>query len=83
MLMLGILAIIKLPAIESVHLAGAPVRGIVFPAGIPVVLGALTFGIGMQLGGGCASGTLFTVGGGHVRMELTLVWSTIGATIAA
>ena len=30
------------------------------------------FGIGMQLGGGCGSGTLFTVGGGSSRMAVTL-----------
>jgi uncharacterized membrane protein YedE/YeeE len=29
-----------------------------------MVFGAFLFGIGMQLAGGCASGTLFTVGGG-------------------
>ena len=30
------------------------------------------FGMGMQLGGGCGSGTLFTVGGGSTRMVITL-----------
>ena len=29
-----------------------------------VIAGAFMFGIGMQLGGGCASGTLFSVGSG-------------------
>ena len=37
----------------------------------------------MQLGGGCASGTLFTVGGGHVRMLITLAFFVTGATIDA
>jgi hypothetical protein len=36
------------------------------------VAGAFLFGIGMQLGGGCASGTLYTAGGGSVRMLVTL-----------
>ena len=83
MLMLGILVIIMLPAIQAGTLAGAPVRGIVFPVGVAVVIGAFIFGIGMQLGGGCASGTLYTAGGGNTRMLLTLIFFITGATIAA
>jgi uncharacterized membrane protein YedE/YeeE len=83
MLMLAILVSIMLPAIEAGTLAGAPVRGIVFPAGVAVIIGAFIFGIGMQLGGGCASGTLYTAGGGNTRMVLTLMFFIIGATIAA
>jgi uncharacterized membrane protein YedE/YeeE len=83
MLMLGILVIIMLPAIHAGTLAGAPVRGIVPPAGVAVIIGAFIFGIGMQLGGGCASGTLYTAGGGNTRMLLTLMFFITGATIAA
>lgn len=83
MLMLGILVVTMLPAIETGSLFGAPARGIVFPAGVAVVVGALMFGIGMQLGGGCASGTLFTAGGGNARMVLTLAFFVTGATVAA
>lgn len=83
MLMLAILVSIMLPAIQAGTLAGAPVRGIVFPAGIAVIIGAFIFGIGMQLGGGCASGTLYTAGGGNTRMVLTLMFFIAGATIAA
>lgn len=83
MLMLAILVMTMLPAIEAGTLFGAPARGIVFPAGVAVVLGAFVFGIGMQLGGGCASGTLFTAGGGNLRMVLTLAFFIVGATLAA
>lgn len=83
MLMLGILVVIMLPTIHAATLGGAPVRGIVFPAGVAVIIGAFIFGIGMQLGGGCASGTLYTAGGGNTRMLLTLLFFIIGATIAA
>jgi uncharacterized membrane protein YedE/YeeE len=83
MLMLGILVTVMLPAIQAGTLAGAPVRGIVFPAGVAVVIGAFIFGIGMQLGGGCASGTLYTASGGNTRMLLTLIFFISGATIAA
>jgi uncharacterized membrane protein YedE/YeeE len=83
MLMLGLLVLLMLPAIEAGTLAGAAVRGIVFPAGLAVLLGAFLFGIGMQLGGGCGSGTLYTVGGGSLRMLLTLGFFIGGATVAA
>jgi uncharacterized membrane protein YedE/YeeE len=35
----------------------------------------------MQLGGGCGSGTLFTVGGGSARMLVTLIFFITGAVI--
>ncbi|WP_155718035.1 YeeE/YedE thiosulfate transporter family protein, partial [Pseudomonas fluorescens] len=56
--------------------------GLVAPAGVSVVFGAFIFGIGMQLGGGCASGTLFTVGGGNARMLVTLLFFICGSLIA-
>jgi uncharacterized membrane protein YedE/YeeE len=37
----------------------------------------------MQLGGGCASGTLFTVGGGSVRMIVTLLAFIAGSVLGA
>src|SRR5690606_16815235 len=40
---------------------------------------AALFGLGMQLGGGCGSGTLFTVGGGSSRMLVTLFFFIVGA----
>ena len=40
------------------------------------------FGIGMQLGGGCASGTLYTVGGGSTRMIVTLAAFVVGSVVA-
>jgi uncharacterized membrane protein YedE/YeeE len=58
------------------------VVGLVAPAGVSVVFGAFIFGIGMQLGGGCASGTLFTVGGGNARMLVTLFFFICGSLIA-
>lgn len=53
------------------------------PAGISVLVGAFLFGIGMQLGGGCGSGTLFTVGEGQIDMLITLAFFIIGATIGS
>jgi hypothetical protein len=54
----------------------------VSPAGTSVVVGAFLFGIGMQLGGGCASGTLYTVGGGSTRMLVTLAAFIAGSVVA-
>ena len=52
----------------------------VAPLGYSVVIGAFLFGIGMQLGGGCGSGTLYTFGQGQVDMLITLTFFIIGAT---
>ena len=35
----------------------------------------------MQLGGGCASGTLFSVGGGNTRMIVTLLFFIVGSVL--
>ena len=83
MLLLALLVLAFFPAIEAGALFGAPARGLVFPAGMATVVGAILFGIGMQIGGGCASGTLYTAGGGDARMALTLLAFIGGATLAA
>lgn len=49
--------------------APAPSGG---PLGVGLLLGAFLFGLGMQLGGACASGTLFAVGSGQSTILLTL-----------
>ena len=41
------------------------------------------FGVGMQLGGSCASGTLFAIGSGQTAILLTLVGFIGGATLGA
>lgn len=84
MVMLGLAVLLMLPAIGAGTLFGQPVRGFIFPAGIALLVGAFIFGIGMQLGGGCASGTLYTAAGGQgMRMWLTLLCFIAGATFAA
>ena len=84
LLMLGLAMLLFLPALEAGAVLGQPVRGFVFPVGTALLLGAFLFGIGMQLGGGCGSGTLFTAGGGQgARMWLTLAAFVAGATLAA
>jgi len=70
-----------------------PVLGQVFPSvqagaalapvGVSVIVGAFLFGIGMQLGGGCGSGTLYTMGQGQVDMLITLTFFIVGATVGS
>jgi hypothetical protein len=84
----GVRAQLVLLGTTAILFAGAfaavpGVRGFVFPAGLALLLGAFLFGIGMQLGGGCGSGTLYTAGGGSTRMWITLVAFVAGATLAA
>ncbi len=81
MAMLALAVVLFFPALAAGQLFGQPVGGFVLPAGVSVVVGAFLFGIGMQIGGGCGSGTLFTVGGGSARMTLTLVFFIAGSVI--
>ncbi|WP_075792520.1 YeeE/YedE family protein [Massilia putida] len=82
MIMLAVGVALFFPALSAGTLFGNPVTGLVSPAGTSVIVGAFMFGIGMQLGGGCASGTLYTVGGGSTRMIVTLLAFIAGSVIA-
>jgi len=62
---------------------GADPSGYVSPVGVSVILGAFIFGIGMQLGNGCASGTLYNFGGGGSSMIIVLITFIIGSTLGA
>lgn len=81
MLMLAVATAIFLPAMAHGTLFGQPVGGALAPFGTSVLVGAFLFGVGMQLGGGCASGTLYTVGGGSGRMVVTLIFFVAGSLL--
>ncbi|MFI7385533.1 YeeE/YedE family protein [Streptomyces sp. NPDC049813] len=53
------------------------------PIGVGLLVGAFLFAVGMQLGGACASGTLFAVGSGQSTIVLTLFGFIAGSTLAA
>lgn len=57
--------------------------GAIAPIGPSLIIGAFVFGIGMQLGNGCGSGTLYTVGGGSGRMIITLAFFIAGSVIGS
>ncbi len=67
------------PILISGSAFGRDVTGAVAPVGLAGAIGAFLFGIGMQLGSGCACGTLYTIGGGSSMMVLTLLTFGIGA----
>jgi uncharacterized protein len=83
LLMLAIATVLFAPLLASGSAWGQEVRGAVAPVGIQGAIGALIFGIGMQLGSGCGCGTLYTIGGGSLPMLLTLVTFCIGSFIAS
>ena len=58
--------------------AGNPVPGNISPVGVHTAVGAVVFGIGAVIAGGCASGTLMRVGEGFLMQMLALVFFVIG-----
>jgi uncharacterized membrane protein YedE/YeeE len=58
-------------------------HALVEPAGLGVVIGAFLFGLGMQIGGSCASGTLFSVGSGQTSIIYTLGGFILGSIASA
>jgi uncharacterized protein len=61
---------------------GSP-SGYVSPVGVSVVVGSFLFGIGMQMGEGCASGTLYHIGGGKSENYFTIIGFVIGSVLGA
>lgn len=84
MLMLAVAVTLFAPILAlSFSFFGGTPQGYVSPVGVSLIVGAFMFGIGMQLGGGCASGTLYAVGGGRSVMFITLLFFIVGSTIGA
>jgi len=81
MLMLAVTCVVFFPLLAEGSAFGHPVRGSISPPGVAVLAGAFIFGIGMQLGGGCASGTLYSAGGGSTRMFVVLAAFIAGSVI--
>jgi uncharacterized protein len=82
MLMLALATVLFAPLLAAGQAFGVGLGGAVAPAGLPVLVGAFVFAIGMQLAGGCASGTLFHLGSGTTSMVLTLA-AFIGGSLLA
>ncbi len=63
------------------YINGLPIPGqaAVVPIGLATVVGALIFGIGMVIAGGCACGTLMRAGEGFSMQALALFFFIIGS----
>lgn len=84
MLMLAVASAIFAPILAAGSgLFGAQVEGSLAPLGLSVVVGAFIFGVGMQLGGACASGSLYSVGGGQTSILFTLAGFIFGSVLGA
>lgn len=78
LILIALASLLMVPVLGS----GQPgMVGAVAPVGLSLIVGSFLFGLGMQLGGGCGSGTLFTVGAGNLRMTVTLIFFIIGSLI--
>jgi uncharacterized protein len=83
MLMLALAILLFFPFLAQGSFFGEHVHGELGAVGVSVLVGAFLFGLGMQLGGGCASGTLYTIGGGNTRMLATLAAFIAGSALGA
>src|SRR5699024_591824 len=83
MLMLAVACALFAPLLASGFGFGVEPSGSVAPLGVSVAVGAFLFGIGMQVGGSCASGTLYNVGGGQTAIVFTLGGFLVGSVLGA
>ncbi len=77
--MIALATLLFAPALAQGELFGRPVYGALAPLGWQVACGAFLFGVGMQLAGGCGSGTLYTAGAGNPRMLMVLLTFCAGS----
>ena len=78
-----LVAAVAAVVIVPVSTLGAGYGGYVQPLGPPAVAGGALFGLGMQLGNGCASGTLYAAGGGSRRMWVVLPFFCAGGVLGS
>lgn len=81
--MLAAASALMLPMLAQGTLFGQAMHGESTPIGVGFAVGALLFGAGMQVGGGCASGTLFSLGGGNGKLIGTLAGFVLGSALGA
>ena len=84
MLMLAVACTLFAPILATQASFGdLPAMPSLAPIGVGLFAGSFLFGVGMQLGGSCASGTLFAIGSGQSAILLTLGGFIVGATVGA
>ena len=82
LVLIGLTCAVTYLLIGYQDVTGWKMHPVIMPMGLMSAIGAFAFGVGMQLGGGCASGTLFTAGGGSTRMGVTLAFFILGSVWA-
>lgn len=65
------------------HLFGTVPKPYVFPLGVSLVVGSFLFGVGMQLAGSCASGTLYVAGTGQGITIATIIGFVAGSVLGS
>jgi uncharacterized membrane protein YedE/YeeE len=81
--LIGLTTLAFAPLLSLGEVFGQALGGSGAPVGVQVAAGALLFGVGMQLGGGCGSGTLFSLGAGNGRMLLVIATFCAGSFLAS
>jgi uncharacterized membrane protein YedE/YeeE len=84
MLMLAVACTLFAPILATQASFGdVPAAPSLAPIGFGLFVGSFLFGVGMQLGGSCASGTLFAIGSGQTAILLTLTGFIVGSVVGA
>lgn len=79
----AIAMVLMVPMVAAGSVFGRHVEGFAHGVGVAFLIGAVLFGAGMQLAGGCASGTLYQLGGGDAKYLGTLAGFVVGSVLAA
>ncbi|MEE3503836.1 YeeE/YedE family protein [Acidiphilium acidophilum] len=82
LLMLAAATILFAPILAKGAIFGHSVSGAIAPADVSVAVGSFLFGVGMQMSGACASGCLYTAGGGNLRTLTAMIFFCFGAFAA-
>lgn len=80
-LLFALASLLFFPFLVQGEALGQAVQGFLVPLGVALAVGAFLFGIGMQLGDGCASGTLYHTGSGDTRGILVLLGFMVGSLL--
>lgn len=82
LIVIALTMLVFIPLINGI-IPDLSLTGAIAPVGASLIVGSFVFGLGMQLGNSCGSGTLFTLGGGSQRMLLTLLAFIVGSVIGS
>ena len=66
-------SVIKFFEIAEVH------EHVASSVGWPALIGGIIFGVGMSIAGGCASGSLWRAGEGHIKLMLAVIFFSLSA----